>query len=119
MDVAKNLRLGYEYMWGDKEYNKEVSKDGFVARLDYKGSGAEVGSFGIHAQWFDQPINCFLSPTTDANPFVDQGGYEGFNIGFDYTLAKNVLLDVNYYDTEAKIGGEDDEMLYVDVYFTF
>jgi len=119
LDVAKNLHLGYEYMWGDKEYNKEVSKDGFVARLDYKGAGAEVGSFGIHAQWFDQPINCFLSPTTDANPFADQGGYEGFNVGFDYTLAKNILLDVNYYDTEAKTSSADDEMLYVDVYFTF
>ena len=118
-DLAKNVRLGYEYMWGDKKYNEKVSKDGYVARLDYKGAGAEVGSFGIHAQWFDQPINCFLSPTTDANPFVDQGGYEGFNIGFDYTLAKNVLLDVNYYDTEAKVGSADDEMLYVDVYFTF
>jgi len=119
LDVAKNLRLGYEYMWGDKKYNKEVSKDGFVARLDYKGAGEEVGSFGVHAQWFDQPVNCFLSPTTDANPFADQGGYEGFNIGFDYTLAKNVLLDVNYYDTEAKTSSADDEMLYVDVYFTF
>ena len=119
LDVAKNVRLGYEYMWGDEEYDKEVSKDGWVARLDYKGAGEEVGSFGIHAQWFDQPINCFLSPTTDANVFADQGGYEGFNVGFDYTLAKNILLDVNYYDTEAKKGNEDDEMLYVDVYFTF
>ena len=119
VDLVKNVRLGYEYMWGDKEYNKQVSKDGFVARLDYKGAGAEVGSFGIHAQWFDQPINCFLSPTTDANPFVAEGGYEGFNVGFDYTVAKNILLDVNYYDTEAKVGTADDEMIYVDLYFTF
>ena len=106
-------------MVGGKKYNDQVSKDGFVARLDYKGAGAEVGSWGIHAQWFDQPINAFMTPTTDANSFHDKGGYEGFNVGFDYTLAKNILLDVNYYDTEAKTGNEDDEMLYVDVYFTF
>ena len=50
---------------------------------------------------------------------MNDGGFEGYNVGFDYTLAKNILLDVNYYDTEAKTGNEDDEMLYVDVYFTF
>ncbi len=118
-DVAKNVRLGYEYMWGDSEYDKAVSKDGWVARLDYKGAGAEVGSFGVHAQWFDQPVNCFLSPTTDAEAFVKEGGYEGYNIGFDYTLGKNILLDVNYYDTEAKKGSAEEELFYVDVYFTF
>ncbi|MBQ7759514.1 MAG: S-layer homology domain-containing protein [Acidaminococcaceae bacterium] len=119
LDLAKNVRLGYEYMWGDDEYNKAVSKDGWVARLDYKGAGEEVGSFGIHAQWFDQPVNCWLSPTHDGNVFADEGGYEGFNVGFDYTLAKNILLDVNYYDTEAKSTNNDDERLYVDVYFAF
>ncbi|MBQ7759671.1 MAG: S-layer homology domain-containing protein [Acidaminococcaceae bacterium] len=119
LDLAKNVRLGYEYMWGDSEYDKRVSKDGWVARLDYKGAGEEVGSFGIHTEWFDQPINCVLSPTTDAATFLDEGGYEGYKIGFDYTLAKNILLDVNYYDTEAKAGNSEDELLYVDVYFSF
>ncbi|MBQ7884144.1 MAG: porin, partial [Phascolarctobacterium sp.] len=119
LGIAKDLRLGYEYMWGDDEYLDTVSKDGWVARLDYKGAGEEVGSYGIHAQWFDQPINCWLSPTTDANVFANDGGYEGWNLGFDYTLAKNILLDVNYYDTEAKVGPKEDELLYVDVYFTF
>ena len=119
LDLAKNVRLGYEYMWGDSEYDNAVSKDGWVARLDYKGAGEEVGSFGIHTEWFDQPINCVLSPTTDAATFLDEGGYEGYKIGFDYTLAKNILLDVNYYDTEAKAGNSEDELLYVDVYFSF
>ena len=118
-DLAKDLRLGYEYMWGDDEYNKEVSKDGWVARLDYKGAGAEVGTWGIHAQWFDQPVNCWLSPTTDATVFAKEGGYEGWNLGFDYTLAKNILLDVNYFDTEAKDSKSEDQSLFVDVYFTF
>ncbi|MBQ7883121.1 MAG: S-layer homology domain-containing protein [Phascolarctobacterium sp.] len=119
LDLAKNVRLGYEYMWGDSEYDKAVSKDGWVARLDYKGAGEEVGSFGIHAQWFDQPINCWLSPTHDGNVFEEDGGYEGYNIGFDYTIAKNIMLDVNYYNTEAKVGNEEDERIFADVYFTF
>ena len=119
LNVAKNVRLGYEYMWGDKEYDKAQSKDGYVARLDYKGSNAEPGSFGIHVQYFDQPINCWLSPTTDANVFSENGGYEGWNVGFDYTLAKNILLDVNYYDTESKDGEDEDQRIFADVYFTF
>ena len=123
MDVAKDLHLAYEYMWGSNDnagYNDRVSKDGWVARLDYKGADASVpGSYGVHAQWFDQPVNAFLSPTTDATQFTTEGGYEGYNLGVDYTLAKNVQLCVNYYDTEAKIGSSDDEVLYSELYFFF
>ena len=120
MNVAKDLHLAYEYMWGDKKYNREVSKDGWVARLDYKGADASVaGSYGVHAQWFDQPINAYLTPTTDATQFNDEGGYEGWNLGVDYTLAKNIQLCVNYYDTEAKAGKSDDEVLYSELYFFF
>ena len=123
VDVAKDLRLGYEYMWGDKNYAKangdDVSKDGFVARVDYKGADAAVaGTYGVHAQWFDQPINAILTPTTDAAVFDD--GYEGWNIGVDYTLAKNIQLCVNYYDTQSiKAPGEKDEVLYSELYFFF
>ena len=117
-DIAKDVRLGYEYMWGDKKYDDTVSKDGFVARLDYKGADAATpGSYGIHAQWFDQPINAILTPTTDATVFAD--GYEGWNLGVDYTLAKNIQLCVNYYDTEAIKLAEDDEVLYTELYFFF
>ena len=118
-DVAKNVRVAYEYMWGDDEYDARVSKDGWVARVDYKGAGEEVGSWGAYAQWFDQPVNCVLHPTTDASTFLGDGGYEGWNLGVQYTLAKNILLDVNYFDTEAKVGNKEDQSLFVDVYFAF
>ena len=125
MNVAKDVRLAYEYMWGDKKYEERVSKDGWVARVDYKGAGEEVGTYGVHVQYFDQPINAVLSPTTDATQFTSAysgeygGGYEGWNIGVDYTLAKNIQLCVNYYDTEAKIGSASDEVIYTEVYFSF
>ena len=126
LDVAKNVRLGYEYMVGGDDYVAEVSKDGWIARLDYKGAGEEAGSFGIHAQWFDQPINAFLAPTTDATQFTNNvingeygAGYEGYNIGIDYTLAKNIQLCVNWYDTESKVGKLEDEVIYTELYFNF
>ena len=120
-DVAKDLRLGYEYMWSDHKYDKRVSKDGFVARVDYKGAdAATAGSWGVHAQYFDQPINAIISPTTDANVFkADDGGYKGWNIGADVALAKNITLCVNYYDTEAKATEKDDKVVYSELYFNF
>ena len=116
-DVAKDLNLGYEYMWGDKEYNKEVSKDGYVVSLAYKGAGEEVGSYGLYANYFDQPVNAFLAPTTDATVFAD--GYKGWNVGADYTLAKNITLEVNYYDTESKDGKQDDQSIFSALFFNF
>jgi len=122
-DVAKDVRLSYEYMWADENYAKEVegwdiSKDGYWARLDYKGADASVaGSYGIHAQVFDQPRNVWLSPTTDATTFND--GYEGWGVGVDYTLAKNIQLCVNYYDTEAIKEDKSDEVLFTELYLFF
>ena len=126
LDVAKDFRLSYEYMWADENYAKKavgwnISKDGYWARLDYKGADASVpGSYGVHAQVFDQPRNVWLSPTTDATTFAD--GYEGWGVGFDYTLAKNIQLCVNYYDTEAiklKGEGQSDEVLFTELYMFF
>ena len=118
-DVAKDLNLGYEYMWGDDEYEPKVSKDGYVVSLAYKGAGEEVGSYGIHANYFDQPVNAVLAPTTDATQFLDEGGYKGWNVGVDYTLAKNITLEVDYYDTEAKAGKSDDQSIFSALFFNF
>ena len=118
--VAKDIAFSYDYMWGDKKVDENVSKDGWVARLDYKEADSEeAGTYGIHAQYFDQPANAFLAPTTDANTFVEDGGYEGWNVGVDYTLAKNIQLCVNYYDTEAKTGSADDQIIFSELYFFF
>ncbi len=119
MNVAKDLRLTYEYMWGDDDYDNRVSKDGYIVGLNYKGAGDEVGSYGIHAFYYDQPVNAFISPTFDLTNFAPEGGYEGWSAGVDYTLAKNVLLCVNYYDTEAKVGPKEDQSIFTEVYFSF
>ncbi|MDO5474122.1 MAG: hypothetical protein Q4F22_03370, partial [Phascolarctobacterium sp.] len=126
MDVAKDLRLTFEYMWGDKNYVKKyagvdgVSKDGYIVGLNYKGADASVpGTYGVHAFYYDQPVNAFISPTFDLTNFAAQGGYEGWSAGVDYTLAKNIQLCVNYYDTEAKVGPAEDQAIFSELYFFF
>ncbi len=118
-EFIPDLTLTYDYMWADKKYNPEVSKDGWVAALSYKGAdGEEPGSWGVHVQYFDQPENAYLCPTTDAWTDGD-GGYKGWNIGADLALAKNITVAVNYYDTEAKVGDEDNRVLFSELYFNF
>ena len=120
LDVAKDLNLAYEYMWSDKKYDKAVSKDGWVATLAYKGATADTpGSWGLAATYFDQPINAILSPTTDASTFMDEGGYKGYGLTANYAVAKNMVLELLYFDTEAKKGNSDEKMFYADMYFTF
>ena len=117
-EVAKDVALSYDYMWGDKKVDENVSKDGWVARLDYKEADPEeAGTYGIHAQYFDQPINAYLAPTTDAPTF--DHGYKGWNVGASWAVAKNIVAVVNYYDFEGKENGKDAETIFSELYFTF
>ena len=120
LDVAKDLNLAYEYMWGDKAYDNRVSKDGWVATLSYKGAEAATpGSWGLSATYYDQPINAVLAPTTDAEQFLTEGGYKGWGVTANYAFAKNIVGEVSYYDTEAKATSSDKNLLYADLFFTF
>lgn len=120
LDVAKDLNLAGEYMWGDKAYNEKVSKDGWVATLSYKGAEAATpGSWGLSATYYDQPVNAVLAPTTDAEQFLTEGGYKGWGVTANYAFAKNIVGEVSYYDTEAKASNSDKNLLYADLFFTF
>ena len=127
----KDFTLKYDYMWADerglaaKGDNPKVgSKDGWIAQLFYKGADpAKVGTWGLHFRYFDQPASVWLYPTYDLNNFEDYGGYEGWNIGGDVTLAKNIFLNVNYYDTESKgkVNGKKgtDRTIFSELFFLF
>ena len=105
-------------MWADKAYNDTVSKDGWVANLSYKGADAATpGSWGLSATYFDQPVNAYLAPTTDAKQFDD--GYKGWGVVANYALAKNIVAELSYYDTEAKAADQEEKLFYADLYFTF
>ena len=118
----------------DGEINKAIAQylddDGFVIGLSYKGAKAEdAGSWGAWAKYYDQGAQTYVAHTTDANTF-GMTGFKGFGVGANYTLAKNIVANVAYYNTESKLMKElpgiaadldrtKDHRFWTDVTFTF
>lgn len=112
-----------------KAIDKYLDDDGFVIGLAYKGAKAEdAGSWGAWAKYYDQGAQTYVAHTTDANTF-GMTGFKGFGVGANYTLAKNIVANVAYYNTESKLakalGVADnldrskDHRFWTDVTFTF
>ena len=106
-----------------------LDDDGFVIGLSYKGAKAEdAGSWGAWAKYYDQGAQTYVAHTTDANTF-GMTGFKGFGVGANYTIAKNIVANVAYYNTESKLAkaiGVADELdrskdhrFWTDVTFTF
>ena len=107
-----------------------LDDDGYVIGLTYKGAKAEdAGSWGAWARYYDQGAQTYVAHTTDANTF-GMTGFKGFGVGANYTISKNIVANVAYYNTESKLvkeipGASDvldrskDHRFWTDVTFTF
>ena len=131
LNVAKDLKLSAEYLRGDYEDNTD-DNNGYVFGLAYKGAkAATVGSWGVYANYFDQPGATFLKPTVSsyaakvgdlAFTRFENGtdGFKGYEVGANYTVAKNIVAAVKYYDLEEREGNSDNvKTLWSEVVFTF
>jgi len=120
MPLAKGLKLTAQYLKGD-ELVKGADDDGYTVSLAYKGaSAAKPGSWGVYANYFEQPDAVELYSTIRSYADMpDSDGFKGFQVGANYTLAKNIVLGVDYYDLEACEGEDTDETLWTQVVFTF
>ena len=115
-----NFGLKATYLKADAEnYLDGVDDDGYAFAVSYKGvKASEPGSWGALAQYWNQGGQTYIAHTTDAN-WHNYEGFKGYGVSAQYALAKNIVLDVAYYDTESKTTGAEDQLLYADVYFTF
>ena len=123
-----DFNLNGMYLKGDASYKdvdlKGIDDDGFVVGLTFKGAEAsEVGSYGLFANYYDQGGQTYVAHTTDANTF-DNRGFKGYGVGLDYTVAKNMVATVAYYDTEAKVADADgktpdDQIIWSALTFSF
>ena len=118
-DLAKDLKLSGSYIKSD--YDKAgVDDDGYVATLAYKGAkAAKAGSWGLSATYYDQGMGTVIAHTMDGVYFDE--GFKGYSVGANYTLAKNIVAGVTYYDLETKEAGKDTDAqtLWSQVVFSF
>ena len=118
LPLAKNVKLSGYYLFNESDIDD--ADDGFVVGLNWKkASAAKVGSWGVWAKWYDQPKGTYVDPTWEAAE-PTKNGWEGYGVGVDYTVAKNMVASVKYYDLEeAKGAAQDLETLYAQLNVTF
>lgn len=109
-----DVRLGAMYLNSSIE-DAAGEDDGYVVTATYKGAKAsKVGSYGLVAQYFDQPGGTTISHTMNgeypyrdfANGFNELQGFEGYKLAGYYTVAKNMVLGLEWHDFE---GNKDDK----------
>lgn len=122
-EVAKDLTASLTYMRGSVSGNddlKETSKNGYVAGLSYRGAEPEKkGTWGLSANYYNQGRQTFVAHALDGNVFEDDGGFKGWSVGAEFTVAKNVVVDAAYYDTKAKEGSDKDHRIWSQIKWTF
>ena len=114
-DVGLNAKLGAVkataiYLHGSKDEEKDTDKkNGYTIQLAYKGAVAsKPGSWGFLAKYYDQGNLTFV----DHGAFSGKGafspggfktsGFKGFRVSADYTVAKNMVTRLSYFDLKAK-----------------
>ena len=128
-EIAKDLTLRGSWFNGTVADEAEVGDfdtNGWLVGLSYGGAKAsEVGSWGVYATYSDRPYGTYLLPTNFSgyavkpNDLHDGDGYEGYEVGANVTLAKNIVAGVKYFDYESREGKDDAQTLWSEVIFTF
>ena len=84
--------------------------NGFILGLGYGGAkAAKVGSWGIAAKYYHVPAGGFIAPGYEwiDNPYeraMYTRGAKGWWASAKYTVAKNMIFDVEYMDLKTRHG---------------
>ncbi|WP_455654944.1 S-layer homology domain-containing protein [Phascolarctobacterium sp.] len=120
---TKDLKLGAMYLKGDADHSNLTKRnsddDGFVVSLGYKGAKAAVpGSWGLAAKYYDQGAATYIDHTMNGRA-DEMFGFKGYGLTANYTFAKNIVGQVEYYDLKDKETDLKSKTLWSQVVFTF
>ena len=115
---GKDVTLGAMYLKGD-DMNSDLDDDGYVVTASYKGAKAsQVGSWGLVAKYYDQGATTYADHTMNGLA-DDMLGFKGYSVFANYTFAKNIVGQVEYYDLKDKVTDLKAKTLWSQVVFTF
>ena len=100
-----------------------ASKNGFVLEASYGGAkAAKPGSWGIGVKYYQTPAGGIVAPgweTADAvKPLLTEGA-KGWYAVAKYTVAKNMVADVEYWDLKGRVNDQKNKVLWTGLYVTF
>ena len=114
----KNFKLGAMYLYSDADVDG-IDDDGYVVTASYKGAKAsQVGSWGLVAKYYDQGAFTYADHTMNGKA-DSMLGFKGYSVFANYTFAKNIVGQVEWYDLEEKEGSRESQTLWSQLLFTF
>ena len=100
--------------------------DGYYVGVNYKGAkAAKAGTWGLYATYYYMAASTYISngwASSFANNMQKNeiGGYDGWKVGANVALAKNIVAQIEYMKLDSKfISANDDESLWSQVTITF
>ena len=118
----KNVSLNAMYLNSDVDVADKYDTDGYVVGLDYKGAKAkQAGSWGLWGKYYDQGVGTFVAHTMKAGDWSEFAteGFKGYGVGASYTLAKNMVYMLDYYDLEGKDTETDTQVIWSRLQISF
>ncbi|MDO4922371.1 MAG: S-layer homology domain-containing protein [Phascolarctobacterium sp.] len=112
------------YLQGDVE-NAKGEDDGYFAGVKYKGAKAsKAGSWGLFATYYDMAASTYVANGWGSsfanNMRKNEGGFEGWKVGANWAIAKNIVAQVEYMTLDGKNSSKhDDDSVWSQVVFTF
>ena len=110
LGASVSTRLGSDIgLAADYTQNTAIANDPttLVARVTYKGAKSAVqGTYGVYGEYlkFEQGANV----TTLTGAWVPVYNVKGYNVGVDYTLAKNITLNaMHMFNAKVASNGND------------
>ncbi len=93
------------------EDDQDGNDQGVFAMLKYKGAKAnKPGSWGAYAKYYNMAGTAVIQNGED-NTFTKNflnSGFEGYAIGAEYAVAKNMVALIDWADLEDKKDGQED-----------
>lgn len=122
-EVAKDLNASATFIRGKvkgDDAKMDTARTGYVLGLAYKGAEPEEkGTWGVSLKYYNQGKQTYMAHAIDGNTDFD-GGFKGWSIGADYTIVKNLVAEVTYYDTKDKgDSGDKDKRLWTALTWSF